>query len=105
MPRPDAKKLIGELRDLGISVKMLTGDAFPIAQETARQVGLSDAITSSAEFEKAVENEPDKASLIAEKSDGFAEIYPHDKYSIIKSLQRNGHIVGMTEMGSMMPPH
>ena len=99
MPRPDAKKLIGELRDLGISVKMLTGDAFPIAQETARQVGLSDAITSSAEFEKAVENEPDKASLIAEKSDGFAEIYPHDKYSIIKSLQRNGHIVGMTGDG------
>jgi H+-transporting ATPase len=99
MPRPDAKKLIGELRDLGISVKMLTGDALPIAQETARQVGLSDAITSAAEFEKAVGNEPDKASRIAETSDGFAEIYPQDKYSIIRSLQRNGHIVGMTGDG------
>jgi len=99
MPRPDAKKLIGELRDFGISVKMLTGDALPIARETARQVGLSDAITTSAEFETVVENEPDKASEIAEKSDGFAEIYPHDKYSIIKSLQRNGHVVGMTGDG------
>jgi H+-transporting ATPase len=99
MPRSDAKKLIGELSDLGISVKMLTGDALPIAKETARQVGLSDAIISSTEFEKAVENEPDTASEIAEMSDGFAEIYPHDKYSIIKCLQRTGHIVGMTGDG------
>ena len=99
MPRSDAKKLIGELKDLGISVKMLTGDALPIAKETARQVGLSDAIMTSIEFEKALETEPDKASEIAEKSDGFAEIYPHDKYSIVKSLQRKGHIVGMTGDG------
>jgi H+-transporting ATPase len=99
MPRPDAKQLIGELKSLGISVKMLTGDALPIAKETARQVGLSDAITASTEFEKTVETEPDKASEIAEKSDGFAEIYPQDKYSIVKSLQRKGHIVGMTGDG------
>jgi H+-transporting ATPase len=99
MPRSDAKQLIGELKDLGISVKMLTGDALPIAKETARQVGLSDAIMASIEFEKALETEPDKASEIAEKSDGFAEIYPHDKYSIVKSLQRKGHIVGMTGDG------
>ena len=54
MPRPDAKKLIGELKGLGISVKMLTGDSLPIAKETARQVGLSDAITTSMEFENAL---------------------------------------------------
>ena len=99
MPRSDAKKLIGDLKDLGISVKMLTGDALPIAKETARQVGLSDAITTSTEFEKALATEPDKASRIAEASDGFAEIYPHDKYSIVTSLQRLGHIVGMTGDG------
>jgi len=99
MPRSDAKKLIGELRNLGISVKMLTGDALPIAKETARQVGLSDTIMTSTEFERALETDPDKASEIAEKSDGFAEIYPQDKYSIVKSLQRKGHIVGMTGDG------
>ncbi|MGC8704688.1 MAG: plasma-membrane proton-efflux P-type ATPase [Athalassotoga sp.] len=99
MPRPDAKKLIAELKNLGISVKMLTGDALPIAKETARQVGLSDAITASKEFEQLVEEDPNKAAEIAEKSDGFAEIYPQDKYSIVKSLQRKGHIVGMTGDG------
>jgi H+-transporting ATPase len=99
MPRADAKKLIGDLKGLGISVKMLTGDALPIAKETARQVGLSDALITSTEFEKALETDPDKASRIAETSDGFAEIYPQDKHSIVTSLQRQGHIVGMTGDG------
>ncbi len=99
VPRPDAKKLIGELKNLGISVKMLTGDALPIAKEISRQVGLSDAITASKEFEQTFESDPEKAADIAEKSDGFAEIYPQDKYSIVKSLQRRHHIVGMTGDG------
>jgi hypothetical protein len=37
-PRPDAKQLITELRDLGVSVKMLTGDAVPVAREIGRGV-------------------------------------------------------------------
>ncbi len=39
-PRPDAKQLIAELRDLGVAVKMLTGDALPVAREIAQGVGL-----------------------------------------------------------------
>ena len=37
MPRQDSARLIEELRGLGISVKMLTGDSLPIAKEIARQ--------------------------------------------------------------------
>ena len=98
-PRPDAKKLIEELKSLGVSVKMLTGDALPIARETARQVGLSDAITTASDFKKMIKEKPDKASEIAWESDGFAEIYPEDKYLIVKSLQKKNHIVGMTGDG------
>ncbi len=39
-PRPDAKQLIAALRDLGVSVKMLTGDALAVASEIAQGVGL-----------------------------------------------------------------
>ena len=39
-PRPDAKQLIAALQDLGVAVKMLTGDALPVASEIARGVGL-----------------------------------------------------------------
>src|SRR5207342_1270649 len=39
-PRPDAKQLIASLHDLGVAVKMLTGDALAVASEIARGVGL-----------------------------------------------------------------
>src|SRR5208283_3129173 len=40
-PRPDAKQLISELHDLGVSVKMLTGDALAVACEIGKGVGLT----------------------------------------------------------------
>jgi magnesium-transporting ATPase (P-type) len=39
-PRPDAKQLIATLHDLGVPVKMLTGDALPVALEIGQGVGL-----------------------------------------------------------------
>lgn len=39
-PRPDARQLIAKVKELGVAVKMLTGDALAIASEIARGVGL-----------------------------------------------------------------
>ena len=50
MPHPDSPRLIKELMELGIDVKMLTGDALPIARESARQVGLGDNVTDVREL-------------------------------------------------------
>jgi H+-transporting ATPase len=96
-PRPDSSKLITKLRDLGVSVKMLTGDALPIAREMASQVGLGDKITTIWNLRESVKEGKELEQV--EASDGFAEIYPEDKYIIVKSLQSTGHIVGMTGDG------
>lgn len=98
-PRPDSIKLIQELKNLGISVKMLTGDALPIAREIANKVGIGKNIVKAPDLKKYAKENLTKASEIAEKSDGFAEIYPEDKYIIVKSLQSKNHIVGMTGDG------
>ncbi len=98
-PRPDSKKLIQELKHLGISVKMLTGDALPIAKEIADKVGIGKNIVKAPDLKKYAKENLIKAAEIAEKSDGFAEIYPEDKYIIVKSLQSKSHIVGMTGDG------
>jgi H+-transporting ATPase len=98
-PRPDSKQLIQELRDLGIQVKMLTGDSLPIAKEIAENVGLGENITKVSDLKEIFQENPIKAVEVAEKSDGFAEIYPEDKYTIVKSLQTRKHIVGMTGDG------
>jgi H+-transporting ATPase len=96
-PRDDSPQLMSELKDLGISVKMLTGDALPIAREVAIQAGLGDRISRVADLRDSIGNRDTLRAL--EESDGFAEIYPEDKYLIVKGLQSSGHVVGMTGDG------
>ena len=99
MPRPDSKQLIQELNELGISVKMLTGDALPIAKEIAKDAGLGENVIKASDLKGLINEDAIEAAQAAEKSDGFAEIYPEDKYTIVKSLQAEKHVVGMTGDG------
>ncbi len=98
-PRLDSMELIKELKGLGVSVKMLTGDALPIAREIAKQVELGENIVRAQDLKRYAKEDLTKAAEVAEESDGFAEIYPEDKYTIVKSLQSKGHVVGMTGDG------
>jgi len=95
-PRSDSPKLIRELRDLGLKVKMLTGDALPIAKEVARELDLGKNITRMADLKSKT---GDEISQLVEESDGFAEIYPEDKYLIVQGLQKGKQVVGMTGDG------
>jgi H+-transporting ATPase len=95
-PRLDSKELIQELRTLGVKVKMLTGDNIAIAKEIAHQVSIGGYIVRMQELKNQSETEQAK---IIEGCDGFAEIYPEDKYRIVKLLQSKGYIVGMTGDG------
>jgi H+-transporting ATPase len=97
-PRPESAKLIAKLRSLGIAVKMLTGDSLPIAKQIAQEVGLGEKITLMADVEKNVDNAVDTAEIV-DQTDGFAEIYPEGKYRIVKGLQVERHVVGMTGDG------
>jgi H+-transporting ATPase len=96
-PREDSARYLRELRGLGISVKMLTGDALPIARELASEVGLGDQITRIADVKMSLGAGHDFDAI--EKSNGLAEIYPEDKYLVVKALQEHRHIVGMTGDG------
>jgi plasma-membrane proton-efflux P-type ATPase len=98
-PRPDAKELIAALQDRGVAVKMLTGDALPVASEIARGVGLHDIKRMAdlkAEIAQTGSNE--KLDLFA-GADGFAEVFPEDKYIVVQHLQAAGHVTGMTGDG------
>ena len=98
-PRKDSAKLIAKLRSLGISVKMLTGDSLPIAKQIAQEVGLGDKVSRMADVESTRSQDGMVAAEIVDKSDGFAEIYPEGKYRIVKGLQAEKHVVGMTGDG------
>jgi H+-transporting ATPase len=97
--RADAAGLIVQLRNLGISVKMITGDALPVARSVASTVGLNGEIVSAADLHAAVAQGEDAVGALAERVSGFAGVYPEDKYAVVRGLQKRGHIVGMTGDG------
>jgi len=97
-PRPDAKQLIATLLDLGVPVKMLTGDALPVAQEIGQGVGLAN-IRRVADLKAASAQSGNEAVDLLAGADGFAEVYPEDKYIVVQHLQAAGHVTGMTGDG------
>jgi H+-transporting ATPase len=97
-PRRDAKQLIAALHDLGVSVKMLTGDALAVASEIARGVGLHN-IQRVTDLKAADAQTGSEAVDLLAGADGFAEVYPEDKYIVVLHLQAAGHVTGMTGDG------
>jgi H+-transporting ATPase len=97
-PRPDAKQLIATLFDLGVPVKMLTGDALPVALEIGQGVGLPN-IRRVADLKAASTAAGNEAVDLLAGADGFAEVYPEDKYIVVQHLQAAGHVTGMTGDG------
>jgi len=97
-PRPDARQLIATLNGLGVSVKMLTGDALAVASEIARGVGLPN-IRRVADLKTANAQAGNETVDLLAGADGFAEVYPEDKYIVVQHLQAAGHVTGMTGDG------
>jgi H+-transporting ATPase len=95
-PRPDSKAMIQEMRSLGVKVKMLTGDNAAIALEIAGQTSVGNKIIRMTDLERLGD---DEQAAALEEHDGVAEIFPEDKYRIVRLLQSRGHIVGMTGDG------
>ncbi len=93
-PRPDSKQLIDELRALGVTVKILTGDALPVARDLGATVGLPSIARASA-----LRDAGPRAAEVALAGDGFAEVFPDDKFRVVSALQAAGHVVGMTGDG------
>ena len=97
-PRPDATQIIAALHDLGVPVKMLTGDALAVASEIARGVGLPNILRMADLKVVGAQPESEVIDLLTE-ADGFAEVYPEDKYIVVQRLQTAGHVTGMTGDG------
>jgi len=97
-PRSDTAKTIGEAHDLGISVKMLTGDAVAIAKETCKQLGLKTNVYDSEKLIGGGMSGSDIRDFV-EAADGFAEVFPEHKYQVVNLLQERGHLTAMTGDG------
>jgi H+-transporting ATPase len=98
-PRQDSRVTIKTANQMGIRVKMVTGDQLAIAKETARQLGLGANILDASLFAETKHHETSLLADNIEQSDGFAQVFPEHKYHIVDVLQQRGYIVGMTGDG------
>ncbi|XP_041998620.1 plasma membrane ATPase 2-like isoform X2 [Salvia splendens] len=100
-PRHDSAKTIREALDLGVNVKMITGDQLAIGKETGRRLGMGTNMYTSALLGQNKDGSIATLPIdeLIEKADGFAGVFPEHKYEIVKRLQARKHICGMTGDG------
>lgn len=93
----DIEKYFQMLKDLNIKVTILTGDQINVVKEVCRKVGFGDVIFNAEIFntdDTVVQRELVEATVL--DADGYAEVYPEHKFTLVKVLQRLGKKVGIT---------
>ncbi|KAL4029719.1 hypothetical protein IC575_007940 [Cucumis melo] len=100
-PRHDSAETIRRALNLGVNVKMITGDQLAIAKETGRRLGMGSNMYPSSALLSQERGSADSLPVdeLIETADGFAGVFPEHKYEIVRRLQEKKHICGMTGDG------
>lgn len=96
-PREDAAATLRHAGELGVTVRMLTGDRPEIGTQIADEVDLPSDVRDSTSVREA-DDDTELAQTVDEVG-GFAEVVPEDKYRIAGALQERDQIVAMTGDG------
>ncbi|MCX7423325.1 MAG: magnesium-translocating P-type ATPase [Planctomycetia bacterium] len=91
-PKAGIVETIRELQELGVRLKMITGDNALVAANVAKQVGLNNAVLLNGSELRQLSDE----ALVQRVTtvDVFAQIEPNQKERIILALKKAGHVVG-----------
>jgi Mg2+-importing ATPase len=91
-PRKDARDAVRALRELGVSVKMITGDVTGVARHVAREVGVPcERVLTGRDLD---ELRDEALWHAAERTDLFVEVDPNQKERVILALKKTGHVTG-----------
>jgi P-type Mg2+ transporter len=91
-PKDSALKVLAELRRMGVSTKILTGDNELVTRKVCRDVGLEiEGIVTGPQI---ADLGDDELTKVAEKNTVFARLSPFQKEQLIRAMHRGGHVVG-----------
>lgn len=91
-PKADTAEMISQLRDLGVALKIITGDNHAVAATVSRQIGIASAdVVTGAELHGLSDDEFVQRVC---RADVFAEVEPNQKEQIILALKKSGEVVG-----------
>lgn len=92
-PRGCTTSTIKTAKTLGVTVKMLGGDATAIAQNHARSLGMGTNVVNAVLCGDSNALSDPELSAAVEAANGYAEVFPEHKERIIQIHQRRGHCV------------
>lgn len=98
-PRDDSKEVIGDIKEHGITIKMLTGDNHAIAAFIGKQLQIGERVLTATRLQSLLEKKDKESYYEIRHADICSEVVPADKYHIVETLEYNGHIVAMTGDG------
>jgi Mg2+-importing ATPase len=91
-PKPNIIDIVGQLKHLGVSLKVITGDNQLVAANVSQQMGLSETkIITGPDLGQLSDNALLQRVLDV---DVFAEIEPNQKERIILAFRKAGNVVG-----------
>ncbi|MEX2308550.1 MAG: magnesium-translocating P-type ATPase [Pirellulales bacterium] len=91
-PKAGVTEAIADLKSLGVSLKLITGDTKLVAQHVAAIVGMrADQALTGKELDRL---HGEALWHVAERTDIFAEVDPNQKERIILAFKKMGHVVG-----------
>lgn len=96
-PRPEVREAISKAKTAGIDVVMMTGDSSRTALAIANRVGLESSV--AIEGKSLGQMSDDELRTALSDKAVFARMIPEHKLRIVKLLQQDGHVVGMTGDG------
>jgi P-type Mg2+ transporter len=91
-PKPGVQKTLEQLKNLGVGLKIITGDNRAVAKSLSNQFGIdSSIIVTGADLLKLSD---EALHQRARDTNVFAEVEPNQKERIIRALQHSGATVG-----------
>lgn len=91
-PKEGIAQVLGDLKTLGVELKIITGDNRYVTAHIAKQVGINyHKIITGGELQHIRE---EALTHHVHKTDIFAELDPQQKERIIRALKRAGYVVG-----------
>jgi Mg2+-importing ATPase len=91
-PKEGIAETVQKLKELGVSLKIITGDNRLVAANVAGQLGLPDPVILTGQ---SLRDMSDGALMsLAVDADVFAEVEPNQKERIIVTLKKAGNVVG-----------
>jgi Mg2+-importing ATPase len=91
-PKPGVQETIADLAQLGVQLKIITGDNRLVAVHTAEVVGLE--VTGVLTGHELDELHDEALWQAVERTNLFVEVDPNQKERIILALKKRGHVVG-----------